>query len=340
MGICIGAHEIRNRVFLAPMSGVTDEPFRVLAHKYGAGLVVSEMVASNALVAARPDMVRRATGAGQVYPFVLQLAGREPEWMARGAELAQKIGADIIDINMGCPAREVAGKLSGSALMRDLDHACSLIEATVHASSVPVTLKMRLGWDFDCLNAPELAARAERIGVAMITVHGRTRNQFYKGKADWAAIRSVTQAVAIPVIANGDGASIADVNAMLDASGADGVMIGRGAYGRPWWPGVLANQLDPGCGIEEPGIAQQGAIVFDHYELIIAHYGERNGVRIARKHIGWALERWRDKGLYDQAETARWRARLLKLDTAGEVKSGLNELRNRICSAAERMVAA
>jgi len=340
MGICIGAHEIRNRVFLAPMSGVTDEPFRVLAHKYGAGLVVSEMVASNALVEARPDMVRRATGAGQVYPFVLQLAGREPEWMARGAELAQKIGADIIDINMGCPAREVAGKLSGSALMRDLDHACSLIEATVRASSVPVTLKMRLGWDFDCLNAPELAARAEQLGVSMITVHGRTRNQFYKGRADWAAIRSVTEVVAIPVIANGDGASITDVNAMLDASGADGVMIGRGAYGRPWWPGVLADQLDPGCGIEEPGIEQQGAIVFEHYELIIAHYGERNGVRIARKHIGWALERWRDKGLYEQSETAKWRARLLKLDTASEVKAGLNELRSQIRSAAERMVAA
>lgn len=340
MGICIGAHEIRNRVFLAPMSGVTDEPFRVLAHRYGAGLVVSEMVASNALVEARPDMVRRATGAGQVYPFVLQLAGREPEWMARGAELAQKIGADIIDINMGCPAREVAGKLSGSALMRDLDHACSLIEATVRASTVPVTLKMRLGWDFDCLNAPELAVRAEQLGVSMITVHGRTRNQFYKGRADWAAIRTVTQAVAIPVIANGDGASIADVNAMLDASGADGVMIGRGAYGRPWWPGVLANQLDPGCGIEEPGFDQQGAIVFEHYDLMIRHYGERNGVRIARKHIGWALERWRDKGLYDQAETKNWRARLLKLESSDEVKSGLNELQNRICSAAERMVAA
>ncbi len=340
MGIVIGAHKIRNRVFLAPMSGVTDEPFRVLAHKYGAGLVVSEMVASNALVEARPDMVRRATGAGRVSPFVLQLAGREPEWMARGAELAQKIGADIIDINMGCPAREVAGKLSGSALMRDLDHACSLIAATVRASSVPVTLKMRLGWDFDCLNAPELARRAELLGVAMVTVHGRTRNQFYKGRADWKAIRSVRQAITIPLIANGDGASIDDVHAMLDASGADGVMIGRGAYGRPWWPGVLANKLDPGCGIDEPEIAEQAAIIADHYDGIIGHYGEPNGVRIARKHIGWALERWRDKGLYDQAETTRWRARLLKLEHAGAVKSGLNELRDQICSAAERVAAA
>ncbi len=340
MGIIIGAHQTRNRVFLAPMSGVTDEPFRVLAHQNGAGLVVSEMVASNALVEARPDMVRRATGAGRVFPFVLQLAGREPEWMERGAELAQKIGADIIDINMGCPAREVAGKLSGSALMRDLDHACRLIDATVRASSVPVTLKMRLGWDFDCLNAPELAARAEELGIRMITVHGRTRNQFYKGKADWAAIRSVRQAIAIPLIANGDGASIDDVHAMLEASGADGVMIGRGAYGRPWWPGVLANQLDPGCGIDEPAVERQGAIIFDHYERMIDHYGERNGVRIARKHIGWALARWQDKGLYDQAESELWRARLLRLDSASEVKSGLNELRDQLCRKADRLVAA
>ncbi len=340
MGISIGTYETRNRVFLAPMSGVTDEPFRGLAHEYGAGLVVSAMVASNALVEARPDMVQRATGAGRITPFVLQLAGREAEWMARGAELAQQIGAEIIDINMGCPAREVAGKLSGSALMRDLDHACSLIEATVQASSVPVTLKMRLGWDFDCLNAPELANRAEQLGVSMITVHGRTRNQFYKGRADWTAIRSVRQAVSIPVIANGDGASIDDVRTMLEASGADGVMIGRGAYGRPWWPGVLANQLEPGSGIPEPAIEQQATIIIDHYDRIIAHYGEPKGVRNARKHIGWALGRWRDNKLLDQCEAANWRAELLKLDTARDVKSGLDELRIQLVSAAQGLVAA
>jgi tRNA-dihydrouridine synthase B len=243
MGIRIGPIETRNRVFLAPMSGVTDEPFRVCAHEHGAGLVVSEMVASDALVNARPDMVRRATGAGLVNPFVLQLAGREPEWMARGAEIAQKIGADIIDINMGCPAREVAGKLSGSALMRDLDHAATLIEATVEASAVPVTLKMRLGWDHDCLNAPELAKRAEDLGVALVTVHGRTRNQFYKGRADWRAIRAVREAISIPLIANGDGNSIEDVRAMLEQSGADGVMIGRGAYGRPGGQPYWLNSL-------------------------------------------------------------------------------------------------
>ncbi len=340
MGITIGAHKTRNRVFLAPMSGVTDEPFRVLAHEYGAGLVVSEMIASNALVQARPDMVRRATGAGRVSPFVLQLAGREPEWMGRGAELAQKIGADIIDINMGCPAREVAGKLSGSALMRDLDHACSLIEATVRASSVAVTLKMRLGWDFDCLNAPELASRAEQLGIQMITVHGRTRNQFYKGKADWAAIGTVRQAITIPLIANGDGASIEDVRNMLDVSGADGVMIGRGAYGRPWWPGVLAGQLDPGKGIPEPSVALQADIIIEHFTRIVDHYGEHHGVRVARKHVGWALERWRNKGLYEASRHGEWRSRLLRLDKAVDVEVGLRELKDQLCLTEKRLIAA
>ena len=340
MGISIGQHVTRNRVFLAPMSGVTDEPFRVCAHMHGAGLVVSEMVASDALVNARPDMVRRATGAGRVSPFVLQLAGREPEWMARGTEIAQRIGADIIDINMGCPAREVAGKLSGSALMRDLDHAATLIDATVKASSVPVTLKMRLGWDHDCLNAPDLARRAQDLGVALVTVHGRTRNQFYKGRADWTAIRAVRDAITIPLIANGDASSIDDVRAMLQLSGADGVMIGRGAYGRPWWPGVLADQLDAGSGRNEPQIDEQTAIILAHNDAIIAHYGDVHGVKIARKHIGWAIDRWLDAGFLDADEAKTWRMSLLRNPVATEVRCGLQRLAGRLCQPSQGRVAA
>lgn len=317
------------------MSGVTDEPFRVCAHKNGAGMVVSEMVASDALVNARPDMVRRATGAGKVKPFVLQLAGREPEWMARGAEMAQRIGADIIDINMGCPAREVAGKLSGSALMRDLDYAATLIDATVKASAVPVTLKMRLGWDHDCLNAPDLARRAQDMGVTMVTVHGRTRNQFYKGKADWAAIRAVRDAISIPLIANGDGKTLEDVKTMLALSGADGVMIGRGAYGRPWWPGVLAELLEPVSGRSEPGLCEQTHIIRDHYKAVLAYYGADHGMKIGRKHIGWAIERWVEAGRLDTSSAGRWRTSLLRNPDAEAVIEGLDRLADKLVEAAQ-----
>jgi tRNA-dihydrouridine synthase B len=297
MSINIGPISVRNPVFLAPMSGVTDEAFRSVAHDTGAGLVVSEMVASEELVRERRDMVRRARGKSMLSPFVIQLAGREAKWMAEGARVAQDLGADIIDINMGCPARQVTGGLSGSALMRDPDHALTLIEATVGASQVPVTLKMRLGWDERMLNAPELARRAESAGVQLITVHGRTRCQFYTGKANWAAIRAVRDVIRIPLIANGDGASAADAKAMLAISGADGVMIGRAAYGRPWWPGVVANGLDSESGRQEPSLAEERQLVLRHQAQTIDLYGDTLGNRTFRKHFGWAIARLGERGL-------------------------------------------
>ena len=330
MGIQIGPFKTRNRVFLAPMSGVSDEPFRAVAHQNSAGLVVSEMVASEELVNARPDMMRRALGAESLSPFVIQLAGREPHWMAEGARVAQDMGAEIIDINMGCPAREVTGGLSGSALMRNLDHAETLIAATVAASRVPVTLKMRLGWDHTMMNAPELARRAEAAGVALVTVHGRTRCQFYKGKADWSAIARVREAISIPLIANDDGNSVADAREMLAQSGADGVMIGRGAYGRPWWPGVIAEGLEPGTGRAEPTLAEEAQIVTEHHERMLSHHGAHHGNRTARKHLGWVIGRLADRGLLGREAAADWRASLLQLTDNDAVRRGLAELFERV----------
>ena len=311
MSITIGRIRLRNRVLLAPMSGVSDAPFRELAHACAAGLVVSEMVASRELVEQRRDMVRRSVGRGRISPFAIQLAGREARWMAEGARLAQDLVADIIDINMGCPARQVTGGLSGSALMRDLDHAQRLIEATVAASHVPVTLKMRLGWDAESINAPELAQRAEAVGVQMVAVHGRTRSQFYGGRADWRAIRLVKDRIGIPVIANGDCVDIESVSRMFAASGADGIMIGRGSYGRPWWPGAIAETLAPGSGRREPDLAEQSTLVLNHHQSILALYGHELGNKVARKHLSWLVERKREEGWIDPGETASWRARLV-----------------------------
>jgi nifR3 family TIM-barrel protein len=250
------------------------------------------MVACEQLIRQRRDMVRRARRPKTAGPFVIQLAGNEMRWMKEGAELAAGLGADVIDINMGCPAREVAGKLSGSALMRNLDHAEALIAATVAgANGIPVTVKMRLGWDERSLNAPDLAHRAERAGVAMVTVHGRTRCQFYKGAADWSAIRAVREAVTVPVIANGDGKTADDVKRMLALSGADGVMIGRGAYGAPWLLAALAEALDPGSGRAAPPHEDQREIAIAHVEAMLAFYGDGLGLKNARKHMGWYLER-------------------------------------------------
>ncbi|MCW2307587.1 tRNA dihydrouridine synthase DusB [Rhodobium gokarnense] len=285
----IGDLRLKNAVFLAPMAGITDAPFRRLAHRFGAGLVISEMVASNELITGGEEAHLRAESAG-VAPHAVQLAGREATALAESARRLEAAGADLLDINMGCPSKRVTTGYAGSALMRDLEHATRLIEAVVGAVKVPVTVKMRLGWDDENLNAPELARRAEKAGVALVTVHGRTRCQFYKGRADWKAIAAVKQAVSIPVIANGDCESFEDAAEMLSQSGADGIMIGRGAYGRPWFPGAVARYLSTGVAPAEPANDEIAVIVAEHYEGILDHYGVDLGLRAARKHLAWYMD--------------------------------------------------
>jgi tRNA-dihydrouridine synthase B len=320
----IGGIQVLNRVFLAPMSGVTDAPFRRLAAALGAGLVVSEMTASDDLVNGKPMSRLRCEAAG-IGPHVVQLAGCATKWMAEGARIAEAAGADVIDINMGCPARHVTGGQSGSALMRDLDHAVRLIEATVEAVKVPVTLKMRLGWDERSRNAPELARRAEAAGVQLISVHGRTRCQFYKGEADWRAVRAVKDAIEIPLVVNGDITSFEKAVEAMEASGADAVMMGRGAQGQPWLPGQIGRRLESGVVESAPSLVVQLSHIRTLYDEICRHYGLRIGLRHARKHLGWALDVAAGYGRVPAAVLKNWRGQILTSDNPQHVHRSLGD---------------
>lgn len=317
----IGDVTVPGRVLTAPMTGITDLPFRRLASRLGAPYVATEMVASAELARGRPDVVRRAA-VGEGLPLtVIQLVGRDPATMGEGARMAEQAGAELIDLNFGCPAKEVTGAAAGSALMRQPELAARIIDSVVRATSRPVTLKMRLGWDDRDRNAPAIAARARDLGVRAITVHGRTRCQFYTGEADWDAVAEVKAAVDVPVIVNGDVRTAEDAREALRRSGADGVMLGRGVYGRPWIAAEMQAALDGGAVEAEPDAAARHALVVEHLHAVLAFYGEGLGIRMFRKHLGWYVEQapWPS----DPLERRAAKARLCRLESAAEVDEAL-----------------
>jgi nifR3 family TIM-barrel protein len=319
----IGGVEIPGRVLIAPMTGVSDLPFREMAHALGATYAATEMVACAELDTGRPDIVRKAQLGDHGGLKIVQLVGRDPAHIARGAELAEQSGADIIDLNFGCPAKEVTGVLCGSALMRDLDQAERIISAARHATSKPVTVKMRLGWDQDNRNAPELAKRAESLGVAALTVHGRTRQQFYKGEADWRAVAAVKAAVSIPVVVNGDIVDLDTARSALAHSGADAVMIGRGIYGRPWLARDLDQALNDNAPMAEIPLKRRAEILLDHMASSMRFYGDTLGLRMFKKHLAAYVEHATHDP--DPAVRRQDRARLCRMDDPGDIETAVRE---------------